>query len=212
MGVHESRQTAIHIATAEAVERYNVLFHRASLQPTPRLLGSAVALDRAAAVRRAQAELLERLGVAKMCADGSTATAEPWPADPSLRATALALDRAELTGRIYSAPLTADFWLYAVALVDTGGRLAALGTAAAGGATVARNRAIAEAYGLWAASTPDMPSPVTRSDTLLWDALCMPATGVQSVVLDAQPTMSVSDIGTRLSDQCGLHAVAVQAS
>ena len=212
MGVHESRQTAIDIATAEAVERFNVLFHRASLPPTPSLVGYAVALDRAAAVRRAQAEFLERLGIAKLCADGSTATAEPWPADPSPRATALALDRAELAGRIYAAPLTPDCWLYAVALVDAGGRLAALGTAAAGTATVARHRAIAEAYGLWAASATDMQSPVTRSDTLLWDALRMPATGTQSVLLDAQPTMRVSDVGTRLSDECGLHAVAVQAS
>jgi hypothetical protein len=212
MGVHESRQTAIDIATAEAVERYNMLFHRASPQPTRRLGGSAVALDRAAAVRRAEAEFLERLGIAKLCAGGSTAEAEPWPADPSLRATALALDRAELAGRIYAAPLSPDFWLYAVALVDTRGRLVALGTAAAGAANVARHRAIAEAYGMWAASTADMQSPVTRSDALLWDALRIPATGIQSFLLDAQPTMRVSDIGTRLSDECGLHAVAVQAS
>jgi hypothetical protein len=210
MGVHGTRAVAIEIATAEAVERYGVLFHGAHA-PAERPAGFAVASSRRTAVRRAEAECLERLAVERLSADGSAAIPEPWPTGRVARCISRAFSASGLAGRVFAAAVLPGCWLYVVALVDGQGCLVSVGTAA-GSARGARRRALYEAYGLWAASGESLRSPVTEADERLWAGLHAangpPAPGV--FLLEARSRMTASDIGTRLSDECGLHAVQVR--
>ncbi|MFL6162312.1 MAG: hypothetical protein ACJ74U_08785 [Jatrophihabitantaceae bacterium] len=223
MGVHTRRDAAIEIATAEAVERYGVLLSRSparprdrAAEPAARPTGTAVAVTHRTAVRRAVAECLERLAIQRLCADGSAASAEPSPAGGSTAGLTRALAGLGLVGEVYTATVLAGCWLCVVALVDAGGTLVAVGTAGAGSPQVARRRAVFEAYGLWAASAQSLPSPVTEADQRLLASL-RAASGsrlpmpyaCRPMLFEARPAMSTTDIGTRLSDECGLHAVQV---
>jgi hypothetical protein len=223
MGVHARRDTAIGIAAAEAVERYNVLFHhsRATIRPAVGAaedpVGTAVATTHRAALRRATAECLERLAIDRLCLDGSAVTAGRWPAGTLTSRIAQAIDAQGLTAEVFTVTVLAGFWLCVVALIDPAEDTPlAVGTAGASSARGACHRAVLEAYGLWAASA-DLPrSPVTDTDLRLLAQLRMAAHGRRPAperqLLASRPAMSASDIGTRLSDECGLHAVRVSVA
>ena len=225
MGVHTRPDAAIAIATAEAVERYGVLLSRSRAADGPaaqaashrRLLtGTAVATTRRTAVRRALAESLERVAIERLCADGSTANAEPWPTGGAGRCIARAFAESTLAGEVFLAAVLPGFWVCVVALVTSRGTLVALGTAGAGSPSAARRRAMFEAYGLWAASGESLRSPVTETDERLLASLRAPRRSQPLLggsllpeLLDSRPATLTTDIGTRLSDECGLHAAQV---
>lgn len=228
MGVHTRHDAAIAIATAEAVERYGVLLNHsraveesATRQADPRtpVAGTAVASTRRTAVRRALAESLERVAIERLCADGSAANAEPWPTGGGARFITRALAESKLAGEVFLAAVLPGVWLCVVALITSGGTLVALGTAAAGSPRAARRRAMFEAYGLWAASGESLRSPVTDADERLLASLRAPRRSQHlpggsrlPELLDSRPVPVTTDIGTRLSDECGLHAVQVSLS
>lgn len=225
MGVHTRHDAAIAIATAEAVERYGVLLShsRAAGGPAARpassrtpLPGTAVASTRRTAVRRALAESLERAAIERLCADGSAANAEPWPTGGAARSITRALAESKLAGEVFLAAVLPGVCLCVVALVTPRGSLVALGTAASGSPRAARRRAMFEAYGLWAASGESLRSPVTDADEQLLASLRAPRRSQHlpggahlPELLDSRPATVTTDIGTRLSDECGLHAAQV---